>query len=123
MLKVLYDLESEVNDDANTVDYTTTANLFHDDKEEEEEGDGKDDMLLGGDKSFESIVLSYDTSQNSITWSDLLRRMKKEIQSIWYFQVNFVNMYTFMIFYFVLISHAILNCSTSLLTGTFHHII
>jgi len=79
-------LESEANNDAATVDYTITANLFDDDSEEEEETEDFQ-SILNQNNSLESLLMNYDTSQSSITWSDLLRRMKDEMQTIGHCQV------------------------------------
>lgn len=94
MLKVLYDMESEANEMAQ-VDYTNAANLFDDDEGGQEEDELQEDLskaysVNGNNKSFESLVLHDTSSPTSITWGDLLRKMKVEIQAIGYHQMPFI---------------------------------
>lgn len=93
MLKVLYDMETE-NDKISQVDYTNAANLFDED-EDEENGNIPDDLSQSYSvqtdmKSFDSLALHDLSSPATITWAELLRKMKVEIQTIGYCQMPYI---------------------------------
>ena len=128
LLKVFYDMELETNNKNLFANYTNTANLFDDDDEEDAVLEGmNEDFGENGDteKSFESLVTHDINSPSSITWAELLRRMKDEIHEIGHFQVSKyaltffeqmeVNIYT------PTSNFHQLSCKFSI-TGTFHNI-
>lgn len=80
MLKVLYDAANDVADAAQTE--AAAASLFEDDDESEDVG-----STMG--KSFKSGFSLEFTSPNptTMTWAQLLRKMKAEIKDIEYAQI------------------------------------
>lgn len=95
LLKVLYDMEAaqDENDPSGgqggVVDYSNVANLFDDDDENDEDlDDDKKSITDSVNRSFDSLVLNDLTSSTSISWADLLRKMKTEMQSVGYFQAS-----------------------------------
>lgn len=84
-------MESEINDEMAQVDYTNTANLFDDDDDEEEmrtTNNCRDEIELGENNSFESTVLNAVGTQSSMSWAELLRKMREEIHLIGHCQVS-----------------------------------
>jgi hypothetical protein len=81
MLKVLYDAANDAADAAQTE--KASEALFDDDDEDDEESS----VAMG--KSFKSEFFLDPTSPNpsTITWADLLRKMKAEMKEIQYAQV------------------------------------
>mmetsp|Transcript_17740 Transcript_17740/g.26558 ORF Transcript_17740/g.26558 Transcript_17740/m.26558 type:complete len:606 (-) Transcript_17740:145-1962(-) len=86
LLKVIYDFENDaINtvsaaDDVDGFDFTTTENLFDDD-----EDDGKDDS--DDENSLASLEFGGTMSGAQLSWSELLRRMKDEMEELEYTQV------------------------------------
>lgn len=81
MLKVLYDAANDAADAAQTE--KASEALFDDDEEDDEDSS----VIMG--KSFKSGFSLDPTSPNpsTITWADLLRKMKAEMKEIQYAQV------------------------------------
>jgi hypothetical protein len=79
-LKVLYDAANDAADAAQT--QAASEALFDDDDDDDE-----DESAFGG-KSYKSgFSLEYSTPNSStITWADLLRKMKAEMKEIQYAQ-------------------------------------
>mmetsp|Transcript_449 Transcript_449/g.712 ORF Transcript_449/g.712 Transcript_449/m.712 type:complete len:627 (-) Transcript_449:74-1954(-) len=86
MLKVLYDAANEQqdgdDDDTNNNDGHGNS-LFDDDDDDTAFGSA---MNLSRDRTFQSLTLGDVATQSSITWSELLRKMKAEITEIEYAQ-------------------------------------
>eukprot|EP00546_Thalassionema_frauenfeldii_P003065 CAMPEP_0178933080 /NCGR_PEP_ID=MMETSP0786-20121207/23044_1 /TAXON_ID=186022 /ORGANISM="Thalassionema frauenfeldii, Strain CCMP 1798" /LENGTH=561 /DNA_ID=CAMNT_0020610583 /DNA_START=337 /DNA_END=2022 /DNA_ORIENTATION=+ len=80
MLKVLYDAANEAMDATMADNYDSSA-LFEDD-----ETICSGPLELSRDRTFQSLVLGDVGTQSSITWADLLRKMKAEIHEIEYAQ-------------------------------------
>lgn len=85
MLKVLYDA---ANDQVETMEAEKAADALFDDDDEEDDDDNEEGSAWG--KSFKSgfsIDRAEFTSQCTITWCELLRKMKAEIKDIQYAQI------------------------------------
>eukprot|EP00547_Thalassionema_nitzschioides_P006744 CAMPEP_0194219948 /NCGR_PEP_ID=MMETSP0156-20130528/27217_1 /TAXON_ID=33649 /ORGANISM="Thalassionema nitzschioides, Strain L26-B" /LENGTH=562 /DNA_ID=CAMNT_0038949799 /DNA_START=439 /DNA_END=2127 /DNA_ORIENTATION=- len=80
MLKVLYDAANEAMD-ASIEDHMDGSALFDDD-----ETCCSGPLELSRDRTFQSLVLGDVGTQTSITWAQLLRKMKAEIREIEYAQ-------------------------------------
>eukprot|EP00586_Coscinodiscus_wailesii_P020360 CAMPEP_0172504060 /NCGR_PEP_ID=MMETSP1066-20121228/174927_1 /TAXON_ID=671091 /ORGANISM="Coscinodiscus wailesii, Strain CCMP2513" /LENGTH=741 /DNA_ID=CAMNT_0013280057 /DNA_START=712 /DNA_END=2937 /DNA_ORIENTATION=+ len=85
LLKVLYDNESEAAEAAQ-VDYTNAANLFDDEDDDAEDEDGGHSAVDASSKSFDSLVLGDITTPATITWTDLLRKMRIEMMGVGFTQ-------------------------------------
>lgn len=79
LLKVLYDAANAIEDGKHMQGAEDEAALFDDDDEEEE-------SAWGTAKSFKS-GFSMDNNQTTISWADLLKKMKAEIRDIEYAQI------------------------------------
>lgn len=84
MLKVLYDAANEAIDGNATDDANAAANnaLFDDD----DDSALLSQISLSRDRTFQSLTLGDVATQSSITWADLMRKMKAEIAEIEYAQ-------------------------------------
>jgi hypothetical protein len=82
MLKVLYDAANEQHEDDDGIVQSGNS-LFDDDDEESAIGSA---MNLSRDRTFQSLTLGDVATKASITWADLLRKMKAEIAEIEYAQ-------------------------------------
>jgi len=80
MLKVLYDAANEAMD--SSLQAANSSALFDDDETSSFSGP----LELTRDRTFQSLTLGDVATQASITWSELLRKMKAEIQDIEYAQ-------------------------------------
>ncbi len=87
LLKVIYDFENDAispsADDVDGVDFTTTENLFDDDDDEEDDGKDKSD----DEDSLASLEFGGMMSGAQLSWAELLRRMKDEMEEMEYSQV------------------------------------
>ena len=89
LLKVLYDAENEAADVMAQSEYVNPDNLFEDDDDDDDDDDnGSRGQVSAGipSKSFD-MDLPDMTQMSTISWADLLRKMKAEIQSIGYAQM------------------------------------
>jgi len=82
LLKVLYDTEAEGSQGTPRVDYTNANNLF-----EEEDDMFSMSMSEGPSVTFDSLILGDAGTTATITWADLLRKMKVEMRTAGYAQV------------------------------------
>lgn len=85
MLKVLYDAANEALDgNGDDGDNNAAANnaLFDDD----DDSALMSQISLSRDRTFQSLTLGDVATQSSITWADLMRKMKAEIAEIEYAQ-------------------------------------
>ena len=83
MLKVLYDAANEAVD--TSADEAAASNaLFCDD--DDESAMSRSFLELSRDRTFASLTLGDIAAQSSISWADLLRKMKAEIMEIEYAQ-------------------------------------
>jgi len=80
LLKVLYDAANEAMD--SSLQATNSSALFDDDETSSISGP----LDLNRDRTFQSLTLGDVATQASITWADLLRKMKAEIHEIEYAQ-------------------------------------
>jgi len=86
LLKVLYDAENEAADVMAQNEYVNPDNLFEEDDDDDDNG-SKGQVSAGiPSKSFD-LDLPDMTQMSTISWADLLRKMKAEIQSIGYAQM------------------------------------
>mmetsp|Transcript_39696 Transcript_39696/g.95482 ORF Transcript_39696/g.95482 Transcript_39696/m.95482 type:complete len:673 (+) Transcript_39696:278-2296(+) len=84
LLKAMYDTESEVNNVASP-HVVDAKNLFDDDDDETVDTAGYTvDRTLG---SFDTLVLNDGNNSNSMSWAQLLRKMKPEMQGVGFNQV------------------------------------
>ena len=83
LLKVLYDTEAEGSHGTPRVDYTNATALF-----EEEDDQFSMYMSEGPSVTFDSLVLGDAVATATITWADLLRKMKVEMRTAGYAQVR-----------------------------------
>lgn len=84
LLKAMYDTESEVNN-VTSPQNVTNKDLFDDDDDETVDTAGFTvDRTL---TSFDTLVLNDGCNSNSMTWAQLLRKMKAEMQSVGFNQV------------------------------------
>ena len=83
MLKVLYDAANEVVD-LTPDDLGARSNSLFDDDDDSTLGPS---IALHRDRTHESLVLGDISTPSAITWAELLRNMKAEIQDIEYAQV------------------------------------
>ena len=83
MLKVLYDAANEAADAANTA--AVSDSLFNDDDDEDESVLSRP-IEMGRNRTFQNLVLGDVAIQSTITWANLLRKMKAEIYDIEYAQ-------------------------------------
>lgn len=81
----MYDTESEVHNVASPQNKVTNKDLFDDDDDETVDTAGFTvDRTL---TSFDTLVLNDGCNSNSMTWAQLLRKMKAEMQSVGFNQV------------------------------------
>ncbi len=83
LLKVIYDFENDETKVAtgnDNDDFYATENLFEDD-------DDNDDMFDEDDESFGELEFDGMMSGNTLSWAELLRRMKDEMEAFDYAQV------------------------------------
>jgi hypothetical protein len=83
MLKVLYDAANEVVD-LTPDDLGARSNSLFDDDDDSTLGPS---IALHRDRTHESLILGDISTPSAITWAELLRNMKAEIQDIEYAQV------------------------------------
>ena len=84
LLKAMYDTESEINNIASPHN-VDAKNLFDDDDDETVDTAGYTvDRTLG---SFDTLVLNDGTNASSMSWAQLLRKMKPEMQGVGFNQV------------------------------------
>ena len=81
---MLYDTEAEGSQGTPRVDYTNANNLF-----EEEDDLFSMSMSEGPSVTFDSLILGDAGTTATITWADLLRKMKVEMRTAGYAQVGF----------------------------------
>lgn len=83
LLKVIYDFENDAvspsTGQSGEVDFMNTENLFDDD-------DDDDDDERSDDESFGSLQFDGMMSGATLSWSELLRRMKDEMEDLNYAQ-------------------------------------
>lgn len=84
LLKSMYDTESEVNNVASP-HHVDAKNLFDDDDDETVDTAGFTvDRTMA---SFDTLVLNDNSTSSSMTWAQLLRKMKLEMQGVGFNQV------------------------------------
>lgn len=83
LLKVLYDTEAEGSQGTPRVDYTNATALF----EDEEDAYSMSMQSEGPSMTFDSLILGDAAATATITWADLLRKMKVEMRTAGYAQV------------------------------------
>ena len=84
MLKVLYDAASEAADAAQSHD--VDDNLFDDDDDE-----SMATMLFTRNETFASLDMYGQSNPSILTWAELLRKMKDEINEVEYPQAPTIN--------------------------------
>ena len=85
LLKVIYDFENDnlkpiSGEDGNVDDYLVTENLFDDDDDDDDDDDNDEGSL--GSLQFDGMM-----SGAALTWNELLRRMRDEMEDLNYAQV------------------------------------
>jgi hypothetical protein len=85
LLKAMYDTESEVNNINSPTNKVDANDLFDDDDDETVGTSGftADETL----HSFDTLVLNDGCNSTAMTWAQLLRKMKPEIQGVGFNQV------------------------------------
>ncbi|KAG7353489.1 caspase domain containing protein [Nitzschia inconspicua] len=84
MLKVLYDAANEATDGSN--DHKLDDRLFNDDDDE-----SLATVPFARNDTYASLDMTGQSNPSTITWADLLRKMKTEISEIEYPQVPSIN--------------------------------
>jgi hypothetical protein len=84
MLKVLYDVANETVDTSDT--HKLEDGLFNDDDDE-----SLATVPFTRNETFASLELNTQTNPSTITWADLLRKMKNEMSEIEHPQVPSIN--------------------------------
>lgn len=85
LLKAMYDTESEANN-ISSPQKVTVKDLFDDDDDDETVGTAGF-TVDGTLNSFDTLVLNDGSNANAMTWAQLLRKMKPEMQGVGFNQV------------------------------------